>query len=108
MKRPGMRWSATPTLNAGASCGASSDDGTADDDVVGVSAHAASTPATAKADASRLMVVRDIDESSLGTCYTSSRSRGRKNARRLTGPASRRGRGPDVKTSSRTVVLRGG
>src|SRR5687768_15097910 len=62
MKRPGMRWSATPTLNAGASCGASSDDGTADDDVVGVSAHAASTPAITNVDASRLTDVRDIDE----------------------------------------------
>jgi hypothetical protein len=72
---------ATPALNAGTSCGASSDEA-AGDDVVGVSAQAASTPAMANADASRLMEVRDevrdIDGSSLGTYYTSTRSSGRK------------------------------
>src|SRR5215203_5943093 len=60
MNRPGMCSAATPALNAGASCGASPED-TADGDVVGESAHAASTPTMTNADASRLTEVRDID-----------------------------------------------
>src|SRR5215203_6071753 len=60
MNRPGMAAAATPALYAGTSCGARSDD-VAGDDVVGVSAQAASTPATANADASRLTEIRDID-----------------------------------------------
>src|SRR5688572_33171210 len=77
MNRPGMFAAATPALNAGASCGARSGEA-ADGDVVGESAHAASTPAMTNADASRLTEVRDIGEILLRNETRPPRTSGRK------------------------------
>src|SRR5688572_20499760 len=77
MKRPGMICSDAPALNAGASCGASPEEAS-DGDVVGESAHAASTPAMTNADASRLTEVRDIGEILTEERNASTRTSGRK------------------------------
>src|SRR5215204_4557059 len=77
MNRPGISCADAPALNAGDSCGARLEEG--DDDVVGESAQAARTPATANADANRLMVVRDIDVVLLWNGNTSTRTSGTEN-----------------------------